>query len=305
MFQFLHKSEERLGEIYAFASAVLFAGFPILINYAAGQMPPVLYASLSMLVAGVVLFGIMLAQGRVKELGVRKVWADFVAVTLLVIVIPSALIFKGTQYTSGINTSILLTTEIIFTLVIMRFFGEKLTGVKIGGAVAMVIGTLAILYNGAFRFNQGDWMIIAGTVFFPIGNFYAKRALGKVGVPTLLFVRSFFGGLLLLPISFWIDDLAQYGKPVFAWGTEHWQIILINGVLLWCVSKLVWYAGLKRLEVSKAIIIAMSYPAFSMILAAMFLKEIPTPYQFGGLVITLAGLYAIADKKSEIEPYAS
>jgi len=51
--------------------------------------------------------------------------------------------------------------------------------------------------------------------------------------------------------------------------------------------------GLKKLDISKASAIGMSYPAFSLIFAFLLLHEIPTLYQWIGIAIISMGLYFI------------
>lgn len=305
MFGLIQKNDERIGEMYALSSALLFAGFPIIIHYAAGKIPAIFYAATSTLASAILMGVILFLRKEWKQLKNKKAWFPLFMVTVTIVVIPSVLMYKGAGYTSGINTGILMMAEIFFTLLMTTLWlKEKLTVARFLGALGIVLGTLLILYNGAFSFNKGDWMIIAATVFYPIGNVYAKRALALVSPAGILFVRSLLGGMALLALSVWFERADLTGGNYREFLLRFWPIILLNGILLYGASKLIWYEGLKRLDIGKAIIIAMSYPAFSMILATVFLKEIPTPYQFSGLVIILFGLYSVSYNRSKLPPHA-
>ncbi|MFH1012302.1 MAG: DMT family transporter [Candidatus Peregrinibacteria bacterium] len=294
------KTDERLGEIYVFVSGLLFAGFPVLINYTSDKIPPTFFAAITDLIAGAILVVIMAARGQLKELAVRKAWPYLLMVAIFIIVIPRSLFYNGTRFTSAINTSILLEVEILFAMLYTTLIGEKMTRWKLLGGLAVFLGTILTLYNGHFVLNKGDLMIVAGTAFLPIGNIYAKKALKLVSPSAVILFRSLVGGLALLALSTWFDAGTDYGMGHLAIVRTFLWIILLNSVLITIIQKLAWYGGLKRLEVGKATIIVMSYPAFSMILASIFLREIPTLYQFGGLLIIFAGLFSITAHKSEL-----
>ncbi len=297
MFFFRSQSQERLGEILILVDVLLSALFPILVHYGSGKIPPIFYAAVTSLIAGVAMGVWLWGAGKLKELRKREAWLPMLMVTLCIVVFPSMLIYKGTQLTSGINTAILLTVEILFTLLFFHFVGERVTRAKVAGGIAMVAGTVLIVWNGQLALNWGDLLILAATAFYPFGNFYGKKVLDLVDPLTLVFVRTFLGGLLLLAFSLALEPLVVTElKPVLS---GFWWLLLLNGLLISAVSKVIWYEGLKRMDVGKAVVLIMSYPAFSMILATIFLQEIPTVYQFGGLLVIFAGIYGITTTKAK------
>lgn len=158
----------------------------------------------------------------------------------------------------------------------------------------LFFGAVAILYNGTFQINWGDLLIITGTFFFPIGNIYAKKALKLTSPAVILFMRSFLGGMLLVLISLLFEN---YQLSFSAYVLNNFEFILINGVLIYGLSRLLWYEGLKRLDISKATSLAMSYPAFSLFYSYIFLNEIPTIYQWGGFIIIFIGIFTLTYKR--------
>ena len=66
---------------------------------------------------------------------------------------------------------------------------------------------------------------------------------------------------------------------------------MVNGVVIYYISKIIWYEGLKRMDINKAIALAMTAPGFSLFFAFIFLKETPTIYHFTGLIILSIGVY--------------
>jgi drug/metabolite transporter (DMT)-like permease len=289
---------ERLGESLIICEVLVYALFPIVVNYTTKIMPPILFAGLSTIMAGVALFTYILIDKQLSKLKNIQALKYILAVTLFVIIIPSIFIFTGTSKTSGINTTILLQTEILFAFFICGIFvGEKITPQRIGGAVMVVIGAVAILYNGTFQINRGDLLIIAGTFFFPIGNIYAKKALELTTPAVILFVRSFLGGMILVFISLLSEN---YQVSLSGYAMDNFEFILLNGALIYGLSRLLWYEGLKRLDISKATSLAMSYPAFSLFYSYIFLKEIPTIYQWMGFIIIFFGVFILTYKRKKV-----
>lgn len=292
-------SNERIGEFMVGGETILYALFPILTAYTTKIMPPILFAGLSTLVAGVAIFIYMVLKKEIKKLFNLRTVKYAIGVTIFIIVIPAILIFTGSSKTSGINTTILLQSEILFTLVICGIFtNEKLTTKKVLGAVTMILGTLFILYNGNFEVNSGDLLIIAGTLFYPIGNIFAKKALTFSTPSVILFTRSILGGIVLLIISGLFEKWDLSINQIIS---NNYLFILANGVLIYAISKIFWYEGIKRIDISKAILISVgAYPAVSLFFAFILLREIPTIFQVVGLIIILVGIYQIIEKKGKI-----
>lgn len=290
-------SSERIGELMVSGETILYALFPILIAHTTKIMPPILFAGLSTLTAAVALFIYMVLKKEIKKIKNVKTIKYALGVAIFIIIIPATLIFLGSSKTSGINTSILLQSEILFTFMICGIFAnETITSRKIIGAVFMVAGALFILFNGTLAINSGDLLIIAGTLFYPIGNIIAKKALTFSTPSVILFIRSLLGGIILLLIS---SQFEKWNIPIGQIISNNYLFILANGVLIYAASKVLWYESIKRIDISKAVLISIgAYPAASLFFAFIFLKEIPTAFQAIGLIIILFGIFCVVEIKT-------
>lgn len=292
-------SEERLGEILVFGEMTLSALFPIIISYGTRLMPPIFFAGTSTLTAGIVLFFYLAITKQFNKLRNKKTIIYSLWVTLLIIIIPCILIFIGTSKTSGINTSLLLQSEIVFMFIIYSLLKyEVITKRRIFGAIIIILGTAVIVYNGSANINLGDILIIAGTLSYPIGNIFARKALGVTTTPVLLFIRNSIGGLILIAISLLFET---YNQPFFYFITNFYPYILLSGILVYCISKVLWYEGLRKLEINKAILISLGgYPAASLLFTYVFLHEVPTTYQWVGFFLILGGLFITITKAKKL-----
>ena len=285
------KSEDK-GVIIVLIHAAIFSLFPILVNRGTQSIPPLTFAALSTLTAACACFFYALSQNQLHQIKNKKTWFPLLMITLFIVVIPYSLLFIGSQKTSGINTSILLLSEIIFTLIFTHFFGEKTTGIKICGGLAIFLGALLILFNGAFSLNLGDILIILSTVTYPIGNFYAKKALNWLSSAGILFIRFLLGGLFISVLAIFFES------PELNFTSKEWSFILFTGIILLGVGKMIWYEGFKRLDISKAILINKVSPLFSLIILVFYFKEIISIYQTLGIAIMMLGVYLSVKRKS-------
>jgi drug/metabolite transporter (DMT)-like permease len=280
-------TRETRGVILALISAALWGIFPVMVNRGSQRIPPLTFAAISTLLAAAGSFVYAAFNRKLSELREKEAYVSLLMITLCIVIIPYTLFFIGSSMTSGINTSLLLLSEIIFTLLFTPLIGEKTTVEKLVGAAGVFGGALLILYNGTFHLNLGDIMVIASTATYPVGNFYAKKALNQVSPPIILFVRFFLGGLFMLPIALLAEGRSHMAPVAFA----DWPILLFTGLILLGVGKIIWYEALRRLDISKAISLGMTFPLFSIILLVGIFKEPVSRYQWTGIGIMMVGVF--------------
>jgi len=150
------------------------------------------------------------------------------------------------------------------------------------------------LYNGTLTLNTGDLIIIASTMSYPIGNFYSKKALHAVDPSIIIFVRFLLGGACILLIARLVEPSVDIAQVL----VDHWGLLLFNGVVLLGVTKVLWYEAFKRIDISKAISLAMTFPIFSLAILMIWFDEIPTLYQCIGIVLMAVGVYFTIKRKS-------
>lgn len=285
------------GEYFILGSALIEGLFPIVINAGTKSFPPILFGALSVLLSAMLFLIIRIRQGSFFSIFRRKALAPLCGVTLFVILIPYPLIYIGSSMSTGINTAILLQTEILFTFIFFTlFFGERASVQKILGALLVLFGAASILFQDEFSFhNPGNFLILLAAVFPPFGNYFAKKALRILKPVDVLFFRYLLGGIFLLSFSFLFEDSYSFASLS---QSDMLFLIPLNAFLTLSVGKLFWYQGLRTVSVTRAISILFSYPAFSLVYAMIFLREIPTSFQIIGFLFIMAGLLLLTQKMS-------
>lgn len=289
--------QEAKGSSFILISAVLWGLYPIMVNQGVQVIPPIFFSAIGILVACFVSFFYALYQGHLNDLRKSESYREIIMLTLCIVIIPSVLFFIGTSSTSGLNTSMLMLSELIFLLIFAPFFGEKNTTEKCISATAVFIGAGFLLYNGTPKINSGDILVFLSALTYPIGNFYTKKVLNTVSPEVILFIRSLIGGCFLLAISFAFEPQIDRVGII----AEYWKLILLVGVLFMGFEKIMWYEGLKRLDISKATTLLMTFPLFSILTLLIFYSVEPTTYQWIGIIFMALGMF-FAVKRKSIDP---
>lgn len=292
----MNASSEKQGVFFTIGSAALWGIYPIVVHSYAHQISPFLFAGILSLFTAAGMFLWMNIRKKVHELKRTQAYFPLFMVSICVIVIPSAMFFVGIQYTNAINSSVLMLSEILFTLIFTPFFGERNTLEKYIGTLGIMIGGAMVLYNGTeISLNFGDILIILSTVTFPIGNFYSKRALYIISPSTVIMVRYLLGSVFLLLLAFFIEPNIQIINTI----SDNFFLFFIIGFVLLSFCKVSFYEGMKRLDISKVISLEMTYPFFSLMVLLLFFDSQVKVYQVIGIFIMVLGSIFSVRRKSE------
>jgi drug/metabolite transporter (DMT)-like permease len=177
------------------------------------------------------------------------------------------------------------------------------------GAGCMVLGAVIILGKSYGGFVFGDLFILAATFFAPFGNMFSQKCREIASSETILFLRSFFSGCALLGIAVILGEHTVMDKAFSVL-----PVLLLNGVVIFGVSKLFWLEGIHRMPVTKAIIMQSMTPLLTLLFAWFLLSQAPTVWQLSSVVPLLLGVILLTgqfrikkirnpfDKKPLLEP---
>ena len=255
-------------------------------------MPPLFFAAISLFMGGITAGTVSFFRGSLRQIWNRKVLFYGSIVALMMSAFPYSLMFVGSKLTSGLNTSALMLSEILFTLMITPFFGEKPAFNKTLGGLLVLTGAFLILFKGG-KVNLGDVLIFFSTITLPFGNYFGKKALKFTTGENLLIIRYTVAGFLILAASFFMEDTSLYLSSI----QNFWPYIGMSGGLLLGLVNIIWYAGLRHIEISKAVNIMMTFPFFSLIFLIIFYNERPNTVQAIGLAVIILGGYLSAQVK--------
>ncbi len=289
--------KEKTGVTLILIGTATYGLFPIFVKLGSSQTQPITFMALSTLLAAICSFFYLALRKEFGFLKNRQAWPLIIYVTIFVVIIPYTLFCLGAARTSNLNTSMLLLAEIVFTLIFTHFIGEKTTLLKIAGSGAIFIGALFLLYKGKIYLNIGDILVILSTITYPIGNFFAKKALNIITPSAILFSRFLLGGLFMLLIATILEPTAGIKSTL----ETSWTSIILVGLISLAAGKIFYYEALKRLDISKTISLGMTFPLFSLLVIVLFFKESINLYQGIGVAIMMLGVY-LSVKRPSVDP---
>jgi drug/metabolite transporter (DMT)-like permease len=275
--------------------------YPILVHEGVKLIPPLTFAVWSSFIASLGAFVYISITKRWHEILIKPAFLPMLMVTICITFIPYLLFYTGAKLTSGLNTSMLMLSEVVFTFLFAHRLKETITFNKLLGTMAILLGSFCLLYRGNLQINFGDILIFFSTLTYPIGNYYAKKALRLVSPMTIIFIRSLLSGIFLLPFALLFETIPS-AINLF---TNHWLILLVNGLLIGWFTKIIWYEGLKRIPITKAAALNMTFPLASLFVLFFIFHEQPTILQAIGILIMFIGIYftvKISTKRLDIIP---
>ena len=292
-------SPERQGELLIIGQALIWALFPVIAKISYGSLSPLYFAGISVLFGALFFILVSFLRGNFSEWRKTESYVPILISTLCIGVLYYGLFFIGLQYTSAGNAVIVLQAEIFFTILTLRLWNkEKLSKWQIAGSLLIVLGVLAIFLQQGFTPRKGDILLLIASLMPPIGNYYAKEARKYVSSTCILLFRNFFSGMIFL-----LAAVLFFPLPSSKMVTDSFLFLLINGFLLFGLTKLMWVEAIHRIFIGKAISLSAIGPAFTLLYAFLFLKEIPTSGQIAGLVCMTFGVYFLTRNHEEKEKF--
>jgi drug/metabolite transporter (DMT)-like permease len=166
------------------------------------EVPPLLFAAMRFLVAGLVLYGWMMAKGERSP--TRREWMSVLLLAFLIFVVDYGLLFWAEQRVpSGIAAVMMATIPVFIALSEILFLRTQRLTVRLALALLIGIGGVAVLTSHAL--NLGDAALDrAGAVALIIGSLswsIASILTRKLPLPSSKVMRSgaqiLAGGIML------------------------------------------------------------------------------------------------------------
>ena len=127
---------------------------------------------------------------------------------------------------------------------------------------------------------SGIWLMSQSAVSFSLMALCVKYASTSISPFQIVFFRSFFGMLMVLPLI--------RNKKVSLWGTEYFKLTL-RGVSGFGALILHFYT-IAKLELGIAVMLNYTAPIFTVILSIFFLKERPSFSLFFLILLSFTGV---------------
>lgn len=284
----INVTSQRAGELFMLGESFLWGWFPIVTALTYQALTPVWSLTLSTLVSVLFFAGLMSFRNRWGELKNRAAYKDLafstVGITLLFL-----FLFLGLERTTAGNTAVILFLQVLFAFLFFNMWQkESIPRIHVAGAFFMGAGAMVILFPGTLAFNAGDLLVLLAAMTAPVANKFQQRARTRVSAETLLFVRA-AGSIPFL----WVLGVFLSGTPELHALEPIGLLLLINGFVLFGLSKMFWIEALHRISVTKASAMTAVAPLTTMLAAWPVLGEYPSFAQWIGVGVLLTGGFLI------------
>lgn len=253
------------------------------------------------------IFGIILTLMRRDNTINRSDIPIFIALGFLSITSYFFIQFTGLQYTTTINSSLIIATSPIYIALFGSILGwEKLSTASIYGILLAFIGVTAIITNGnlsgIFHTDtlKGDLMLMCNSVVWAGFTLYGKSILQKYRPFVAMAYIHIFGTLLLIPFAFTPTFLAS--TPLITQiNTITWPTIaaaLYLALLCSVYAYYIWYTGVEKIGAVRTAVFSYLNPLFAIVTGVLLLGESFSVYTFVGGLMIIAGVYVTNKAKA-------
>lgn len=288
-------NKEKKGEVLVLSAALLGALFPVITILSYNTLSPLVSFGGSTFFAAIFFAIALTIRKKWHELKNIHALKDQLMTTLILGIIFYLLYFFGLQRTSAGNASIIALSEVFFGYLFFQIYRKDyLPGQHKIGAVLMVIGALIVLLPKMQNFTGGELLILLAAMIAPIGNFYQQRARKLVSSESIMFTRSLISTLFILLLIIVFKVPLSYPDL-----RSSLVVLLINGVVLFGFSKILWVEGIHRVSITKANALGSIMPIFTIFFAWLLLQDSPTVWQLLSIIPTSLGVILLGVNKQE------
>lgn len=291
-------------------SAVLFGISSTLNKIALENVHPLIVAGMIYFVGGVLLFGIHISPLHKRLLSLFETPTetettiskeDYIILAFVILcgsIIAPLMLLYGLNETTATNTSLLLNTESLFTVLIaLVFLKERGAKKDYLAVILLLIGVIFLTTNGEFQRLtltteiRGNLIIVSACLLWGIDNTLSRFLSKKRDIVMVTGLKCFIGGAVLLMISsvFTVSfDIPLTSIPY----------ILSVGALSIAFSILLFLFALREIGSMQTGIIFSTASLFGAIFAFATLKETFTTIQLVAGLTMLLGVYILFWKKN-------
>ena len=264
----------------------------LFIKLGLADLPPVGFAGAMFVIASAVLWGIVAIRKPPLPKGIRA-WAFLAMTGFLAFSLNYGLLFWGEARTSSGLAAVLQATIPAFGLVVAHLLlpKDRMTLPKVLG-VALGIAGVAVIFSDRATLAGPDAMrgglaIVLGAFAVALSNVLVKARGGAYDPVILCAVQMTFGMVPLIAAGFALE-----GSPLaFRWTPRAAFSLLYLALVGSVVAFLLFYWLLRRMDVTKVLLISLVTPVLAVALGAAVLGERLGAGAFLGTAMILGGVF--------------
>ncbi len=266
----------------------------IFIKVAVGDIPPLTLVTGRVGIAAVILYGVLLLQGRALPRP-GPIWKHFAVMAFFSNALPFVLFSWGELHIDSALAAILNGTTPLFTMVLAHFFvaDDRVTPAKLVGMLLGFGGLFVLiapsLLGGVTATTWGLIAVTGAAASYGVALVYARNTLR--GVPPLVVpaAQLIIATLMILPLALWVEQPLSLPTPSWpALGS-----LLALAVLGTAVAFVVYYYILERTSATYLSTVTYLVPVFGVVLGVLVLSEDLQWNAYAGCALILVGVMVV------------
>ncbi len=271
-------------------TAVFLGTNPVAVKYAVGYVPPLPFAALRFVLAGLVLWAILRLFGPKGRLRREDFWA-MAGLGLVGVALNNIAFTFGVSMTSASNSALVVATAPLWGMLLGFALGWERPSLKgISGVGLALLGVAVIVYRGLGSGGTslvGDLLVMGAAACW---GSYAVLSLPLLKRYSPLAVAGYsmlFGGLAVLPLAS-LDLLRMDWGAVSAGG---WAAFAYSALVVAAFGFVSWQRGVSRIGANRMLVYQYLVTLVGVVSGVVLFSE-----GFGidraiGAAILLAGVY--------------
>jgi drug/metabolite transporter (DMT)-like permease len=280
--------------------AVVWALNFAFVKYALSDFSPLSFTIARFALSSLFLLAVMAASRVPFAIG-RRDLAAVIKLGFIGITMYNLLFMYGLKYTTASNSALFISSSPLFAALIMALTEKRGISLRAGsGLLFSTVGVFLIIDSGPGGVILsragliGDLLTLCAAVFWALYTVSARPLLERYPPVKVTAYSMAAGTLLLLPIGA-VDLIRQSWTDV---ALKSWAAFCFSTFVSGGIAFTFWYAGVRRLGVTRTVVYHYLVPFVAVVFAALFLGERITLLQVLGGGLILAGVYLVQRQKA-------
>lgn len=284
------RRQERLGLVFAALCVLNGAFVPAFAKLTTDGVDALFVAAITTAFGGFFAAVILGVRGEWRGLIAPGQWYLLAVVGFLGTVLAFFLFFQGAQRTSAIDAALCLQIEPLYSMLVARLaLGHRPSPRRMIALGILLLGILLAIAGPDYAPSSGTWLLLITPLCWQLSHLVALRKLPKVAPQVLAGARYIYGGILL--VTLWLAIGGPSTIPPRATLLRLLPLLALQGMVLSYFGTLLWYQTIRRLDLGRATaIVVPSIPVLSLGASFALLGEVPSPRQWVGLGLVVAGV---------------
>jgi len=287
-------------------SALIWSGNFVLSRAVTAMIPPAALVFWRWVVAVLVLAPVVAPRLRASREILRDNWKLIALCGLFSVTLFNFLIYTAVHSTTAINAALVNSAIPVFIIIFARaFYGQRISLRQYAGIALSLAGVATIILRGdlakiaTLTFNRGDLLVLLASVAWALYSVALRNYPRGLDQFVFLFAISVAGLVFLVPV---------YGAELWTGARMEPSVATLLsigyvGIFASVAAFAGWNFGLRKVGPHVGGQFVHLMPAFSTILAVIFLGERLRPFHLGGIALIFAGIAcATVKRKGSVSP---